>query len=189
MRWTHGPFTSVPYSNLCRITRHTSFWRNKTMANSIKFLRTFAEWGDQVRPFERSDDVLRILQDLTNDFGQTFGAYVGGKFTSVWLHEGDAPGSKEDLDLIFVNQSDGFLDIVLRREGVPADGGFLSPSASVQVLDEIVDGLRVIVGTDEAGNKTRYEAIGGQYNAVGPAATLAVTNPARARKRRVRTSA
>ncbi len=155
------------------------------MAQAINFRRTFADWGDEVREFERGEDVLRILQDLTNDLGQTFGAFVGGKFTSVWLHEGDAPGSKDDLDLIFVNQADGFLDIVLRGIGGLSYGGALDPSKTVEVLDEIVDGLRVIIGTDADGNKTRYEATGGQYLPVGPAAAAALKNPARAKMRRI----
>ena len=154
------------------------------MTSSIKFNRTFADWGDQTREFERSEDVLTILTNLIGQLDQTIGAYIGGKFTSIWLHEGDTPGSEADLDLIFVNQADDFLDIVLREDGVPVYGGALNPSVTVEVTDEIVDGFRVIIGTDEGGNKTRYEATGGVYNPVGPTAATTLISTARAKMRR-----
>ncbi len=154
------------------------------MATTIKCQRTFVDWGDRTRDFERSEDVLRILTDVMVDLEQTIGAYIGGKFTSIGLHEGDSSGIEADLDLIFVNRADGYRDIVLRKNGETAYGGALNPSKSVQVSDEIVNGFRVLIGIDDGGNKTRYEVIGGQYNPVGPAAAASLTNPARAKMRR-----
>lgn len=156
------------------------------MAQTIKIQRTFADWGLELRDFERGPDVLQLLQDVATDLEQVFGiAYIGGKVTSAWLHDGDSPGDTADLDLIFTNEADGFLDILLREDSGLTYGGALDPSESVEVLDDIVDGHRVIIGTDADGSRTRYEASGGRYFPVGPAAASALNNPARAKMRRM----
>lgn len=157
------------------------------MSGNLNFNRKFADYGPDTRDFERSRDVLKELTELVCGVKQTIGAFIGAKFTSVWLHEGDATGIEDDLDLIFINQEDGFLDIVLRQNGVPVYGGFLDPSVSVNVTDDVVNGLRVIIGTDESGNKTRYEFTGSQYIPVGPALSPTSMSPGRAQMRRVLT--
>ena len=156
------------------------------MAQTIRFQRKFAEWGAELRDFERGPEVLQLLQDVATDLEQVFGiAYIGGKITSVWLHEGDAPGDTADLDLIFTNEDDGFLDILLREDSGLTYGGALDPSETVEVLDDLVDGHRVIIGTAADGTRIRYEASSGRYFPVGPAAASALKNPARAKMRRM----
>lgn len=154
------------------------------MSKTINFQRSFTNWGDKTREFERSNEIQEILTTLIDDLSMTIGAFIDGKFSSIWLHEGDATGDKADLDLIFVNQTDQFLDVILREDGVPVYGGFLNPSVKVLVTDEVVDGHRVIIGIDENGGETRHEAIGGFYSAVGPTAAVSLKSPARAKMRR-----
>ena len=135
--------------------------------------RTFAAFGDSVRDFERSDDVLDVLTDIMNQLDHNIGAYIGGKFIALWLREGEAQMEDEsDLDLLFVNQVDGYLDIVIRqRAGFPRDGGSLGPLQTIKLTDEIADGYRVIIGVADDGTETRYEMVGGRYLPINPLPT------------------
>lgn len=155
------------------------------MAKSIGFHRVYAAFGPKVRDFEHGKDVLTILTDLVNDLDQTIGAYIGGTFSVQWLQEADAEGSKSDLDLLLLNQEDGFVDIILRRSGEPSRyGGFLNGGELFRILDEFVEGHRVIEGKSYSGTVTRYEMTGDTYQPIGPTATKLRLGAGRAKYRR-----
>ena len=146
--------------------------------------RTFADFDAQTRDFEKSDDVLDVVTGIMTELGDNIGAYIGGKFIGLWLREGEAQNEDEsDLDLLFVNQVDQFIDIVLRqRAGLPADGGSLKPAVTLKLTDDIVEGYRVIIGVAEDGTETRYEFVGGRYVEIDPAPLTLRSSSAR-RKR------
>ncbi len=132
--------------------------------------RHFAHFDDGVRDFEKSDDILDLLTEIIVDLDQNIGAYIGGKFISLWLGEGEKDEKDEaDLDLLFVNQVDGFIDIIFRqRAGFPRDGGALFPAKTLKLTDEIVEGYRVIIGVAEDGTEIRYEVVSGRYTPIAP---------------------
>lgn len=146
--------------------------------------RHFAHFDNGVRAFERSDEVLDILTDLVTELDQNIGAYIGGKFISLWLGEGEkTEEDAEDLDLLFVNQVDGFIDIVFRqRAGVAVNGGALLPSKTLRLTDEIIEGYRVIIGVAEDGTETRYEVVSGRYTPIVPLPVVSTMSRARRRQ-------
>ncbi|MFT6024341.1 MAG: hypothetical protein ACI9PY_002466 [Ascidiaceihabitans sp.] len=144
------------------------------MSGKLKIDRVFAEFETNVRDFEKSDDILDILTGLIAELHQNMGAYIGGKFVSVWLGEGERDtGKSENLDLIFVNQDDDFFDIILRQHGaLPISGGTLSPAETVTVTHDIVNGYRALVTVDADGYETRYEFDGARYVPVSELAAI-----------------
>lgn len=147
--------------------------------------RNFAQFSDGVREFEKSNEVLDLLTGFIAELDHNIGAYIGGKFIALWLGEGDKDDEdSEDLDLLFVNQTDGYVDIIFRQGGTAAvDGGALLPLKTIKLTDEIVEGYRVLIGIAEDGTETRYEVVSGRYTRVTPASLADSTS--RARRRRI----
>jgi len=134
------------------------------MVGELKFTRDYAQYGDDVRDFEKASDVGAVLAETLRRYSYPYNVYIGQKFTSIWLREGE-PKSKdpEDLDLIFVAGGQGFLEIVLRDQGFDAVyGGWLVDGESVEVTNEIVNGYRVINVTMQSGETERHEFIFGE---------------------------
>ncbi len=132
------------------------------MAGELQFNRDYAAFGNQVRAFEKDDDVGLIVTELLwfeNSPFYPVGAIIDAQITSVWLGEGDAP-STEDIDLIFrmrkFDEGDDFhfYEIVLRADNAAFYGGWVFGD-KLSVSDEVVNGHRVL-NTEDLGDKLRF---------------------------------
>ncbi len=129
------------------------------MSGTITFNRTYADYDPSVRDFEKAPEISEILSYVLCTYNYPVSALIGGKFSAVWLKEGDRKGAdKDDLDLIFEMRDQGFFEIILRDENyAPVYGGYLLAGKSVTVTDEVVSGYRVIVVTHDDHSETRHE--------------------------------
>lgn len=132
------------------------------MAGVLKFNRGYAEFGANIRDFEKTNDVGMIVTEFLWYYQRPFypiASIVDSKITSVWLGE-DEPKGKESLDLIFrmaqFEEPDGFdlYEIVLRGDAKTAYGGWVA-GKNLRVSDDIVNGHRVLE-TENDGYLERY---------------------------------
>lgn len=163
------------------------------MSGTIQFNRSYAEFGPQVRPFEASTAVSFVLTGIMCEWQYPMNALIGCEFSAQWLGEGEkGPNDPEDLDLIFrmnaTDLSDAYYEVILRDGNmVPTYGGWIVPANSIEVLDEIVNGYRVIVAKTNDGD-IRHEfdptlGVGGQYV---PASSVAAAASALVSRRKAR---
>ena len=131
------------------------------MAGTVQFNRNYAAFGNQVEPYEKSDDVgLAVTEMLAeNRYLYPIGALINAKISGIWLGEGERPvGDKEDLDLLFKMAFPDvpFIEIILRSKGNPARYGGWALGDKLEVTDEIVNGHRVLIGSWQ-GEALRFE--------------------------------
>lgn len=145
------------------------------MAGEIKFRRDFAEFGSEVRPFERDDDVGYVVTELMFYEGYPYypaNALMDAKLSSTWLGDGEAM-DEASLDLIlrfepsYPEAPDNyyFFEIVMRGDGFSYYGGFCDGS-NLRVTDEVKNGHRVIE-TDFEGDVWRWVFTPGVGNGPG----------------------
>lgn len=129
------------------------------MSGTLKFDRTYLDFGTQVRPIEKTADVASVFEDILTTWGYDVGDQIGGMFSAQWLGEGERPTNDTDrLDLIFEITGEPYFEIALRGEtGVASYGGWLFGKQPVVVTDEIVNGHRVLLTTLEDGAQLRHE--------------------------------
>jgi hypothetical protein len=161
------------------------------MAGTLKFNREFAEFGPQIRNFEKADDVGLVVTEFMWDGGVPFysiGNLMGARINAVPLGDGDPP-SEELIDLVFRMptgvEGSFYYEIVLRVEGGAAYAGWLF-GETVSVRDEVVNGHRVLE-TIAGGETLRYtyDLQSGRY-LLDPSTLTMTTAPARriAKRRR-----
>ncbi|TYC65783.1 hypothetical protein FMN63_25800 [Stappia sp. BW2] len=121
------------------------------MSGKISFRRNYAAYGDNVRPFERANDIGSVITEFLWYEGAPFypfGDLVSATISSVWLGAGEPTKDDEDnLDLVFkMPESDGgnFFEIVLRSSGGTSYGGW-AWGQDLEVTDTVVSGHRVLV--------------------------------------------
>lgn len=75
------------------------------MSGKISFRRTYAGYGDNVRPFERANDIGSVITEFLWYEGSPFyplGDLISANISSVWLGAGEPTKDDEDnLDLVF----------------------------------------------------------------------------------------
>lgn len=132
------------------------------MTVRIPFKKSYARFGNQVRPFEKADDVGLAITEFMWFEGRPFypiGSLVDALVAPVRLGARDGDDLDEDnLDLIFqMKEANGghFFEIILRSEYGTAYGG-RAWGRTIEIEDEIVAGHRVVV-TRCAGLCNRYE--------------------------------
>lgn len=142
------------------------------MAELMQFDRCYAAFREDIRPFERADDVGFVVSLFLASHGSPrypIGDLIGARLCSVWLGAGNPPEHDEDnLDLIFEiggSESVRSYEIVLRSSGGTVYGGCLTGIAP-KVTDEIIHGHRVLT-TELRGRTVRYEFSGLTYLPVG----------------------
>jgi hypothetical protein len=131
------------------------------MSGTIQFNRTYCEYGPQVRDFEKTPDVIAVIDHFIGLWGYSVGDLMGTRFTAQWLGDGEKSGKAEDeLDLMIEMNATGFFEIVLRNgNGDSQYGGWLYGKQPVVVSDDIVNGYRVILTTGDDGSQLRHEFI------------------------------
>ena len=164
------------------------------MAGQIQFNRTYAQFGAQVKEYEKSDDVGFVVTEFLWFEGFPFypiSSLIDAKITGIWLGEGERPAADtNNIDLIFkmAGMGEGLYEIGIRVEGDKADlgsddgtfyGGWYFGD-TLEVTDDIVAGHRVVIGSS-GGEHFRFEfdpSIG-QYRLVETAGAALSTSSAR----------
>lgn len=155
------------------------------MAGQIQFNRTYAQFGAQVKEYEKSDDVGFVVTEFLWFEGFPFypiSSLIDAKITGIWLGEGERPAADtNNIDLIFkmAGMGEGLYEIVLRSDDGTFYGGWFFGD-TLEVTDEIVAGHRVVIGSS-GGEHFRFEfdpSIG-QYRLVETAGAALSTSSAR----------
>lgn len=145
------------------------------MSGTINFNRDFAEWGGNVRDFEKANDVGYVYTELLSFNGAPYypvGSLMSAQISSVWLGDGE-PQNEDTLDLILrmlpvehdAPDDYFFYEIVMRGQSAPFHAGFVD-GTNLRVLDEVVNGHRVLE-TDFEGNVWRFVFVPGVGNGAG----------------------
>ena len=147
--------------------------------DTVKFDRTYADFGPKVRDFERSAEVIQVVEGFMKQWNYSLLDLMGSEFTAQWLREGEMPENDPDtLDLIFEIATQGFYEIVLRDgDGNAVYGGYLFGVQPVKITDEIVNGYRVLLATQADGGEARYGFSPGAGYTLMPGATGAFPLP------------
>ncbi|GGX60957.1 hypothetical protein GCM10007385_32780 [Tateyamaria omphalii] len=129
------------------------------MSGKLKFGRTYADFGKDVRGFEKTPEVIAVVEEFMELWGYSLLDLLGAEFSAQWLRAGESPMNSEDtLDLIFEIESQGFFEIVLRDgDGTAFYGGYLSGVQHVRFTETIVNGYRTLVTTAGDGAETLHE--------------------------------
>lgn len=116
------------------------------MSGSFSFLRIYAQYGADIRDFERSEGVSSVLSVVMSEFEYPASSLIGARMTVQWLRAGEVPGKKASLmDLLFEMHGGGFVEIVMRDTvGTAFYGGWLEKGHTYRITDEIENGYRVI---------------------------------------------
>ncbi len=116
------------------------------MPGSFSFLRTYAQYGADIRDFEKDGEVSVVLSVILAKFEYPISCLIGARMSSQWLRAGDASSKDASvLDLLFEMQDAGFVEIVMRdAEGTAFYGGWLERGNAYRVTDELVCGYRII---------------------------------------------
>ena len=158
------------------------------MSGVIAFNRSYTEYGPQVRGFEKSPDVIAVIDHFMSLWSYSVGNLIGGRFTTQWLAEGENDGKDEDqLDLVVQMTDTGFFEVILRNGvGDSQYGGWLFGMLPVTLTDEIVNGYRVIATTAEDGSQVRHEFLPDVgYEPIAAAKVLPLRSQKRKAMRRV----
>lgn len=124
------------------------------MAGMVRFNRSYADYGDQVRQFEKTIQIGDVITEFLWYGGSPYysaNQLINSKISSVWLGEGERPDNDpNNLDLIFRMDPlspDSWTDfeVILRNNGNPVYGGFFF-GAEIFVTDVIVAGHRAVDG-------------------------------------------
>lgn len=139
------------------------------MSGKVQFNRDLAEWGPQVNPWEKTDDVGVVISDILDRY-YPVGALMTGKISGNWLGEGERPANDpETLDLmLMMREPDGdeYVEIILRSTSFsPFYAGFLV-GGGVEITDTLVNSHRVLISTNGQ-FKYRYEFDGSRYSLAG----------------------
>ncbi|MGH1415045.1 MAG: hypothetical protein ACRBB0_16270 [Pelagimonas sp.] len=128
------------------------------MSGSFRFLRIYAQYGADIREFERTEAVSSVLSAVVSEFEYPVSCLIGAKVSSQWLKVGEASSKDASaLDLIFEMQGVGFLEIVMRdADGVVFYGGWLEKGETYRLTKEIVNGYRVIDVKTSGGDVRRH---------------------------------
>ncbi|MEL6167842.1 MAG: hypothetical protein AAFR35_04075 [Pseudomonadota bacterium] len=131
------------------------------MSNTVTFDRTYADFGGEVREFEKAPEVIAAINVLMKEWPYSIEDFLGARFTAEWLGSDQRPAKVRDLndhDLIFEMGDTGFYELVLRNDrGDSVYGGWLIGLEPVVVTDEVVHGHRVILTTLEDGTQQRHD--------------------------------
>lgn len=139
------------------------------MSGTVQFNRDFAEWGPQVNPWEKTDDVGFVISEILYSY-YPVGALMTAKISGNWLGEGEKPANDpETLDLMLKMRGPygyDFIEIILRSTSFsPFHAGYLD-GGDVEITDTLVNGHRVLISTDGQ-FKYRYEFDGSHYSLAG----------------------
>lgn len=126
--------------------------------SNFKFNRTYADFGGEIRPFEKAPEVVAEIEYFMGFWGYTLSNLLGAKVSAHWLREGEAgPNDPDNLDLVFEMVGEPYFEIVLRDgNGNAHYGGYLYGQQPVEAKDDIINGYRVIY-TELDGAKIRHE--------------------------------
>lgn len=151
------------------------------MAGEMQFNRTYADFGPQVRDFEKSPEVVAVVEDFMDLWDYTLLDLMGAEFSAHWLKKGERPANSPDtLDLIFEIASQGFFEIVLRDgDGNAIYGGYLFGAQPVGATETIVNGYRTLITTASDGSEILHEYTPGEGYAPAFAAGVTPLNVAR----------
>ncbi|WP_299937398.1 hypothetical protein [uncultured Pelagimonas sp.] len=128
------------------------------MPGSFSFLRLYAQYGADIRDFEKDEDVSSVLSVIMSEFEYPVSSLIGAKVSSQWLRAGhpsliDASA----MDLMFEMQQSGFVEIVMRdASGTAFYGGWLERGNAYRVTNELVCGFRVIESQKPDGTVRRH---------------------------------
>jgi hypothetical protein len=145
------------------------------MTRPVIFNRTYLAFGADAEPYQRADDVGYAIAEFLWFDGRPFypaTALASAQIASVRLSECPSESLNDDnLDLIFRMREAGggsFFEIVLRSDGGTTYGGWLW-GRSIQVLDELVNGHRVLEAILDTGEvRFEYCRTAGRYQGLGP---------------------
>lgn len=132
------------------------------MTAKISFSKKYVTFGEDVKPFEKADDVGMVITEFLLFQGRPFypfGSIAQAKVATIWLGNTERPTDDEDnLDLIFrMRESDGghFFEIVRRSSGGTAYGGWLW-GQSIEICEEATFGQRILIANAN-GRRDRFQ--------------------------------
>lgn len=135
------------------------------MSGKVQFNRDLAEWGPQVKEWEKSDDVGYVISEILCLY-YPVGALMTAKISGNWLGEGERPeNDPETLDLMLKmtdTLGDHYVEIILRSTTFfPFNAGYVV-GHEVEITDTLVNGHRVLISSN-GDYKFRYEFDGSRY--------------------------
>ncbi|EDZ46629.1 conserved hypothetical protein [Rhodobacterales bacterium Y4I] len=124
------------------------------MNEYLAFERRFSGFGPAVRPEERTQEILDIVDGFMHRWGYSAGNLIGAELTAG--HLGGSPEGAPDL--IFRMAALDYFEIVIRsRNGTVSYGGWLTGTLPVSVSSEQVNGRPVLLTTCREGGRIRHE--------------------------------
>lgn len=123
------------------------------MSENLEFERSFSDFGPAVRPEERTQDILDVVEDFMHRWGYSVRNLIGAEITVE--HLGSSPEGVPDL--IFRMAALDYFEIVIRgRNGSVSYGGWLTGTLPVSVSGEHVNGRPVLLTSRREGGKIRH---------------------------------
>lgn len=142
------------------------------MPNLLRFNRRYAAFTEDIRPFEKADDVGFVISSFLSSCGAPrypIGDLIDARVCAVWLGSGTPDAYDQDnLDLVFEIGGSGSsrnYEIVLRSASGTVYGGSLA-GIGPRVTDEIACAHRVLV-TELGGHMVKYAFNGLVYLPIG----------------------
>ncbi len=128
------------------------------MPECFSFLRLYAQYGADIRDFEKDEEVSLVLGVVMSEFAYPVSSLIGAKLSSQWLRAGDP--SLQDasvMDIMFEMQQSGFVEIIMRDpSGAAFYGGWLERGNTYRVTNELVCGYRIIESNKADGTVRRH---------------------------------
>lgn len=132
------------------------------MAAKISFGKKYVTYGEELKPFEKADDVGIVITEFLSFRGRPFypfGSIAQAKVATVRLGLPERTSDDEDdVDLIFrMREADGghFFEIVRRSSCGTSYGGWLW-GQSIEICEEATFGQRVLFANAN-GRRDRFE--------------------------------
>lgn len=123
------------------------------MIENLAFERRFSDYGPAVKPEERTQEILDVVEDFMHRWGYSVRNLIGAELTVE--HLGSSAGQVPDL--IFRMAAVDYFEIVVRRNnGAVSYGGWLTGTLPVSVSKELVNGRPVLLTTSREGGKIRH---------------------------------
>ncbi|AHD03141.1 hypothetical protein [Leisingera methylohalidivorans] len=123
------------------------------MPEQLSFERRFSEYGPGVRPEERTQEILNVVEDFMHRWGYSVQNLIGAELTVEHLGGGPC----EVPDLIFKMAALDYFEIVIRSGGGAVSyGGWLTGTLPVTVSGQQVNGRPVLLTTGRDGGQIRH---------------------------------
>lgn len=123
------------------------------MTSTLAFDRSFSDFGPNLRPEERSPEILDVVESFMHRWGYSVRNLMGAEVSVE--HLGGCPEGVPDL--IFRMAALDYFEIVIRSPGQsPCYGGWLTGTLPVTVSGETVNGRPVLLTVCREGGNIRH---------------------------------